>query len=327
MSGAAADREPKGDGAAREGTSDAAGRLLSRMEAREWHGRIVPVHHLADLRDAIEGPHGRGDFDEALFGSQLGFLSFEPPAELPDARSIIVVAVPAPQGRVFFHRHGVRVPVVIPPTYVGYTTTTVSVQAELAGWLVESGHRLAATRLPLKTLAVRSGLAEWGRNNVAYVPGLGSFLQLVGGYSDLPADGDPWREPTGLHRCARCRACMRRCPAGAIDPERFLLHAERCLTYHNEAAADFPDWIDPAWHHCLVGCMRCQTICPLNQEWAWRYEDRAEFTEEETAALLRQEPLEGLPAATAAKVRSLEMDPDYRLLCRNLALIMARSAP
>jgi epoxyqueuosine reductase len=41
---------------------------------------------------------------------------------------------------------------------------------------------VALSLLPLKSLAVRSGLAAYGRNNVCYVPGMGSFLELVGLY-------------------------------------------------------------------------------------------------------------------------------------------------
>jgi epoxyqueuosine reductase len=151
---------------------------------------------------------------------------------------------------------------------------------------------------------------------------MGSFLQLVGAFSDLPCDDDPWREPKMLDRCESCVACLRLCPTGAITSDRFLLHAEQCLTYHNEASVDFPSWIDPSWHDCLIGCMRCQLACPENktvQEW---FEDRAEFSEQETALFLQRVPLDQLPPETAAKMRSLEINEDYRLLCRNLSMVL-----
>lgn len=299
-------------------------KLFDRIEQRGWRGRMVPIHHLADLEEAIRGRHERGLLDDALYRRQLACFSFGPPAELREARSIIIVAVPTPQMRILFQWRGRRVPVVVPPTYVSYTPRTESVQAALAGWLGEDGYHLAAPRLPLKTLAVRSGLASYGRNNVCYVPGLGSFLQLVAGLSDLPCDGDPWREPQALARCESCVACQRRCPTGAIADDRFLLHAERCLTYHNEAAADFPDWVDPSWHHCLIGCLRCQTVCPENQAVLGWFEDRGEFSEPETALFLQRAPLAELPAVTASKLRSLEINEDYRLLCRNLSMIVGR---
>jgi epoxyqueuosine reductase len=300
-------------------------RLLEMIGARGWKGRIVPIDHLAELREAIRGRHERGLLDETLYRGPLSTFSFDPPAGLPGARSIIIVAVPTPQMRVTFHWRGERVPVVIPPTYVSYTPRTEGVQAVLAAWLEQAGHALAKPRLPLKTLAVRAGLAEYGRNNICYVPGMGSFLQLVGAFSDMPCDGDPWREPKALDRCTACAACPRSCPTGAIATDRFLLRAERCLTYHNEAAQDFPAWIDPAWHHCWMGCMRCQTVCPENKDVLGWFEDRADFTEQETGLLIQGEPLDRLPAETAAKLKSLEINEDYRLLCRNLSLIVGRN--
>jgi epoxyqueuosine reductase len=249
------------------------------------------------------------------------------PADLPSARSIIIVAVPTPPMRVYFHHRGRRIPVVVPPTYVSYTPRTRSVEAVLATWLGPEGFRVAPAQLPLKTLAVRSGLAEYGRNNICYVPGMGSALQLVAAFTELPCGTDAWREAKALDQCAACDACRRHCPTGAIGAQRFLLHAERCLTYHNEAAADFPSWIGRSAHHCLVGCLRCQAVCPANRGMLRHYEDRVEFTERETMLFLHQTAFVDLPATTAAKWHSLEINEDYRLLCRNLGKLLERRAP
>jgi epoxyqueuosine reductase len=299
--------------------------VIDLIENQGWKGRIVPIARLADLREAISGRHEQGLFDESLYRGQLSFFSFDPPADLPGAASIIVVAVPTPQMRVTFHWQGRPVPLVIPPTYVSYTSRTEAVQEVLAAWLKHQGYGVARPNLPLKTLAVASGLAEYGRNNITYVQGLGSFYQLVAAFSDLPSDGDPWREPKPLDRCSSCVACLRHCPTGAIASDRFLLHAERCLTYHNEAPDDFPDWIDPSWHHCLIGCMRCQTACPANKDVIGWFEDRVEFTEPETELMVRRVPLAELPPSAAARMKSLELNEDYRYLCRNLSMVLGRA--
>jgi epoxyqueuosine reductase len=301
-------------------------RLFNRIEDRGWMVRIVPIDRIADLREAIRGRYEDGLINEALYRAQLASFSFDLPVDLAGARSIVIVAVPTPQMRIVFHWQGERVPVVAPPTYVSHTPRTESVQAVLAAWLQHEGYRLAKPRLPLKTLAVRSGLAEYGRNNICYVSGMGSFLQLVGAFSDLPCDGDPWREPKALDRCKSCVACLRLCPTGAITIDRFLLRAERCLTYHNEAADDFPCWIDPTWHHCLIGCLRCQTVCPENRAVLEWFEDRAEFSEQETTLFIQRVPLDRLPAETLVKIKSLEINEDYRLLCRNLSMIIGRDS-
>jgi len=301
-------------------------RFRDMVEGHGWRGRLVPVEHIADLRHAVCGPYEQGLLDEALYREGLRFFSFDRPAEFPGARSIAVVAVPAPQVRLHFTWRGRRTPVIVPPTYVGYAKRTAAVLAVLGAWLEGEGHRLTKAMLPLKTLAVRSGLAEYGRNNIVYVQGMGSFLQLVGAFTDLPGDGDPWREPKALDRCGACVACLRHCPTGAITEARFLLHAEECLTYHNESAGELPGWIDPAWHHCLVGCLRCQAVCPENGAFRDRFEEGAEFTEEETALLAGRVPLERLPAGTAAKVAGLEIHEAFPILCRNLSLLLGRES-
>lgn len=299
-------------------------RFFSMIDERGWKGRIVPISHLIELQEAIRGRHKRGLFDEAFFQEQLSFFSFKPPIELPEARSIIIVGVPTPQIRIIFHWQGRPISVLVPPTYVSYTPRTERVQSILEVWLKQEGYHLAKPQLPLKTLAVSSGLAKFGRNNICYIPGMGSFLQLVGAFSDLPCDGDPWHEAKALELCETCVACFRHCPTAAITTDRFLLRAERCLTYHNEAAADFPDWIDPSWHHCLIGCLRCQTCCPENNSVLDWVEDRGEFSEQETELLMQHMPLGRLPEETATKLQSLEINEDYRLLCRNLSMIIRR---
>jgi epoxyqueuosine reductase len=255
----------------------------------------------------------------------MGFFSFDPPADLPGAKSIIIVAVPTPQMRIGFNWKGNPIAVTVPPTYVSYTPRTDNTINILTKWFNQEGYDLVKSQLPLKTLAAGSGLAKYGRNNICYVPGMGSFLQLVGAFSDLPCDVDPWREPQMLDRCKSCIACLKHCPTGAIAEDRFLLHAEICLTYINESANDFPGWINPSWHHCLVGCMRCQAICPENKEVIKWFEDRTEFSEEETIYFIQNVPLDQLPADTLVKLKSLQINEDYRFLCRNLSMLIVKN--
>ena len=71
-----------------------------------------------------------------------------------------------------------------------------------------------------------------------------------------------------------------------------------------------------------MGCMRCQTLCPENKPVRGWFEDRAEFSEEETRLLLDRVPLERVPGATAAKIAGLEMTEDYLVICRNLSMLL-----
>ena len=191
------------------------------IEARGWKCKIISTGHLSELRETILNYYNQGFLDKALFRDQLSFFSFNPPPDIPDVRSIIIVAVPTPQMQIFCYWQGKRIPVVIPPTYVSYTKRTENIQGILASWHQDEGYHLAPAKLPLKTIAVRSGLAHYGRNNICYVEEMGSFLQLVGVFSDLPSNGDSWQEPKMLGRCENCIACLRKCPTKAINNDCF----------------------------------------------------------------------------------------------------------
>jgi epoxyqueuosine reductase len=297
--------------------------LLSKLAEQGYQARIVSVAHLGALQGELEGHYRQGLIDQELYQTYLAGFSFSPPEALPGARSIIVVAVPQPQTRVTFTWNGESVRFVIPPTYPERETER-RIWELLTQVLEPAGYRVAKATLPKKLLAVRSGLAAYGKNNITYVPGMGSFHGLVAAYSDLPAPEDNWRPAQMLEACQTCSACLRHCPTDAITSERFLLHAERCISFHNEKPSyvPFPAWMDPAWHNCLVGCLHCQRVCPQNREvWGW-VQDGAAFSQDETALLLEGIPFDQLPPAVAEKLERLEMDSYAQVLSRNLNALL-----
>ena len=330
-------------------------RLYTRLERGGFKGRVVSVQRLPDLQGEIEGRRAQGLFDAEFYRERLDWFAFRPPDDFLTAASLVVVAVPRPQTQVSFTWNGQTRALILPPTYAGYQETARQVGDLLAGWLAPAGYHVAPARLPVKALAVRAGLADYGRNNICYVPGMGSFHQLAAFYSDLPVprpvpipetgtgsgtrrsrpapaaqaqgggQGDGWREPHMLDRCQECQACLRGCPTRAISADRFLLHAERCIVFHNERPPEypFPAWIDPAAHHCLVGCMRCQRICPENKPFLEWVEGDAAFSEEETGQLLAGATADGLPAATLKKLERLELMDYLDVLPRNLGVFFS----
>ena len=298
--------------------------LLGELKERGYAGRSVPIHHLSDLREGIEGPHERGLVDEAVYQEYLAVLRFEPPASLPDARSLIVVAVPQPPVQFTFRWDGKSSPLVVPPTYLKSQQVDKQVENVLAETLHRQEYRVTPALVPKKLLAVRSGLAAYGRNNISYVDGTGSFHRLATFYSDLPCPEDNWQEPSMMEACQNCSACRQKCPTGAITAERFLLHAERCIVFHNEQppGVPFPAWMDPSGHNCLVGCMTCQRSCPQNKEFSHWVEEGAEFSQEETALLLEGQTLDQLPVATAEKLERSDLASYLDVLPRNLAALL-----
>jgi epoxyqueuosine reductase len=298
--------------------------LISRLAARGVQGRVVSIGRLADLKAAIEEPRSQGLLDAELVQTYLAEFDYRPPAALPGARSIIVVAVPQPQVGVTFTWDGKPLKCIIPPTYPE-REMDASIYALLREILEPAGYRVAEASLPKKPLAVRSGLAAYGRNNISYVPGMGSFHGLVVAVTDLPVADDGWREPQMLERCRTCKACLHHCPTGAIAAERFLLHAERCLTFHNEkpGRVPFPSWMDAAWHNSLVGCLRCQWVCPENRDVRGWTEEGVAFSREETELLLAGVPPEALPGTTLEKMQRVHLDLWAELVPRNLRALLA----
>jgi epoxyqueuosine reductase len=297
--------------------------LFSQLTQRGYKGCIVSIQHLGDLQEEIEGRYRQGLFDEEFYQEWLTRFAFSPPDSLPEARSMIIVAIPQPQTQVTFTWHGEPVRLIIPPTYFEQGTED-HVRELLAQVLEPAGYRVAEAVLPKKLLAVRSGLAAYGKNNISYVPGMGSFFGWVAVYSDLPAQEDNWRESQMMESCRNCSACLRHCPVGAITSERFLLRAERCIPFHNEKPGDvpFPAWMDPSWHNCLIGCLHCQRVCPQNKEFLDWVEERAEFSQEETALLLQGVALDQLPPATAKKLEQSDVVELLDVLPRNLGVLL-----
>ena len=294
--------------------------LYSYLNALGFYVRTVSIKHLRDIEGELILRHEMGSIDENLFQERLTSFQFNPYIHLNETKSIIIIAVPQPTIVLILRWKGVDQQVLIPPTY------DFSINSELKRSLEEiinpEGYHLTSTSLPLKLIAVRSGLAVYGRNNICYIPGKGSFFLLLAFFTDLPSVEDNWISPIMMERCLNCRACIVSCPLGAIDDYRFLLHAERCLSFHNEHASDFPKNIDPLLHHCLFGCLRCQMICPENKETIKWVEEREQFSEYETSVILRGIPLDQIPNSIQKKLDRLGLIEDYPLLARNLSVLL-----
>ncbi len=179
-------------------------------------------------------------------------------------------------------------------------------------------------RLPEKLIAAYSGLSRYGRNNISYIRDFGSFFHLSSFYSNISCGYKNWHEKKELEDCLECEACLRNCPTGAISSKRFLINAERCLTFFNEEPGNFPAWVKPQSHNCLVGCMKCQIVCPHNKPFVDWIEDVEEFTAEETEILLQDLPAEKLPSAITDKINLLSLEDYTSVIPRNLKMLLQK---
>jgi epoxyqueuosine reductase len=293
--------------------------ICSRLEEEGYRGKVVPVEHIGQLKSEIEEDIGQGKIAAGVHSRYLAGFQFDT-AKFPEARSIIMTAAPQPQRKVTFRLNGSTYSAIIPPTY--YNDTDRQIENILQNILTSSDYQLHQVSLPLKLLAARSGMTKYGKNNIAYIEGLGSFVRLRAFLSDMPAGRSDWAELRAMKACDKCQACLSECPTGAIAQDRFLLHAERCLTFFNEGSEAFPEWIDPTWHNSLVGCMRCQLICPVNKPLINWVEDGEDFGETETRLILNSVPPDRLPPETAHKLDRSYMVEYLDVLPRNLRALL-----
>ena len=300
--------------------------LLDWAERRGYRVAWSPWELVRDVYEEFAERRRRGELDLELDRMFLSWFS-EPLAQKAEApRWVVLVAVPSPTHSLTFRFDGKTRRLLVPPTYVGYRATSRTVLSDLSQ-AVFGGSPVEPLKAPLKATAAKLGLVAYGRNNVTYAEGLGSYIQLVGGVTreDLSEGAATVRPPSSLDACQSCTACAAACPTQAIPADRFLLHAERCLVFFNERPDPFPEWIPRNAHRCAIGCMACQVVCPVNRGLLKVERDAAVFTEEETATVLAGEDADHpLVRSAAGKLDPLQMTESAAVVWRNVRAAMGR---
>ena len=301
--------------------------LDQHLANTNFKSSIVSIQHLPDLQWDLENLLKQGilsrDFYDEIISRYNLYFNFEPPTDFPMAKSIIITAALQPKVSVKFQLSDKAYGVIIPPTYLNDTDKEASDIISL--YLGKYGYKIYTAKLPVKLLAVHSGLASYGRNSLAYIDGWGSFFRLKAFFSDIPCSEDNWREVRMMESCNKCTACINKCPTGVIRQDRFLINAEKCLTFFNEKPDNFPGWINPAWHNCLIGCVRCQDVCPANKDYTKYIVPGGEFSEEETLMILKGVSKDKLPLETIEKLKKLCLLDDYNILQRNLEVLIRKN--
>jgi epoxyqueuosine reductase len=259
--------------------------LKSFIKKYDFKAEALPVERLAGLENDFKKSLKKGLISDKLYKEYLDGFSFNLPDDFNEAKSIIILGMARPQHRLNIDLGNRSIDAIIPPTYIDYRKIYRDIFKLLKEWLAADGYRLSRALLPLKLTAARSGLAEYGKNNITYIGKWGSFHQLAGFYTDLEVSEDPWQEMSILDACKTCTLCTRDCPTGAILKDSFNLDTSRCLTFLNESKGGIPDWVKPESHNSLVGCMRCQLVCPYNKKVKDWIVDIGKLSQEDIALL------------------------------------------
>jgi len=306
--------------------------ILERWaSSRGWPCATGPIRLIDEVRRDIESRLQAGEIDEGFYRSQMSWFTDADENPFPGASTIIAMAVPWPEHEVVFDCERGPVTAVIPPVYVQRNTIRVALQGQLTG-LFGGMYKFEPLPAPAKAIASRLGLVRYGRNNITYADRYGSYHRLVGFISDMPfttRGRSTAREPECLPECAMCDACRIACPTGAIVPDRFLIHAERCLTFYNQTPGEWPAGIPSNVHTCVIGCLACQLCCPANASHIRRESTGVRFDAAETAAILRDEAIADSPVGRSirGKLHALEIDEYAPLIGRNVRALLGNGSP
>jgi len=298
--------------------------LIKHLESFGWKAAMVSVEHLKEAEQWFEKLQADGDLDPAFFGwirrRYWQNWEFAPPEDFKEAKSVLVIATRQPKLRLRFEINSAPFYTLLPPTYQHDIDKRMTLTA--SNFMTVHGRRLREAKLPEKLISVQSGLAGYGRNNIIYIEGWGSFFLPKIYFTDLETANDTWQAVKMLETCEKCRACVKQCPTDAIHAEPFVIDASRCITFLNENPGDFPAWLDPAAHNCLIGCMICQDICPANKPVRDYVLEGPSFTREESRMILEGVEKADLPSSLAEKLEKTYLLKDYSLLPRNLKALL-----
>lgn len=222
----------------------------------------LAVQRVRELKPAIDPGIYKRYFESFKTACELGLL----PGELG-----LIVYLPKKVRTVSFKKDGsVYEAAIPPPIYCDEPSDIDGFDSEVNDML---GGLARPIRFPMKSMSVLLGVSRYGRNNISYIDGFGSLFIMrayaVKGLSEcdveLTSPMSGFEEKDVLcSECDGCFACLASCPTAAISDDRFLVHAERCLTYFNKNDGPFPAWIEKGAHNCLLGCLHCQSCCPMD---------------------------------------------------------------
>jgi epoxyqueuosine reductase len=319
-------------------------RLREWAAARGYGLAIADSVIVGSVRRKLEDRKASGQIDAVFFEENLAKFRYLEGSSIKGPKWVVMVAVPSPISVLSFTLAGRSIDALIPPTYVRYNAMFQDVLDDMTKNALGRDVKAEILKAPLKSLAVHMGLVNYGRNNITYAAGLGSYYQLcaylVGTRERLAKGSRKAGEPeTRLDRCATCKACLKACPNGAIREDRFLISAERCHTLLSESRRPIPQWARPPATLCLIGCMDCQKICPENKGRLKTVPAEVEFTAEEIEAVIKAgrrlnaggSEAGPLPrddrgpvwAAAVKKFQRLGMTEDLDLMGRNLEYFLS----
>jgi epoxyqueuosine reductase len=191
----------------------------------------------------------------------------EPRALLPEARSLVVVALVydkgglplvdgGPRGTVARYARGTDYHLVLRDKLraLADACSTIVGRPVLARSCTDTAPILE------REAAARAGVGFIAKSTMAIVPGLGTYVLL----GELLLDVELTYDEPLESRCGECTACLTACPTGAfVGPH--VLDARKCISYLTiELRGPIPRELRSKMGTMVFGCDICQEVCPFN---------------------------------------------------------------
>ncbi len=298
----------------------------------EFKHKIVSVKRFADLQHDIDVLlEGNKLSNNRVYRSYIDTKKFVLPEEFSNAKSIIVIAKKTRVAYIDFMYRGKTHNLLLPSPYYDDGTMIEDIENYIYDKIFhqsksESKYKIQRTKsLFLKTLAVRSGLSRYGRNNISYVNEMGSFYDLYSYFTDFEPEKYNWSDERLMDLCESCRICTNVCPTSAIRDDEFVINVDRCLPLYNEVSGEFPSDLPSGVHHTLMGCVKCQFACPANKNVLQHPRYLNPITEEETRMVLEGRKDETLARSLCEKLKMFPYkwyDDYLPVLRRNLSVLI-----
>lgn len=279
---------------------------------------VVPIGCLNELKEDMDLLAEKNELNELQKWIVSKRYILDAPSTDFEPKSVVVAVWQLAVARAIFHFRGKAASCIIEDSF-----TNTDVHDRLSKIFAGNGNSLSYVHwMPQKRLAVRSGLCEYGRNNITYCGNWGSLIRLGTYISDATVENSVWRDVVNMELCESCGKCIEHCPTKAVLPDRFLINNEICLANLNcFDDRDIPDWVPPSAHHRLTECMYCQDICPMNQK-LFSELKTIEFSEAETEAILNAETFGDFPEAVRNKLWYYDNGKPFKCIPRNLRLML-----
>jgi epoxyqueuosine reductase len=238
--------------------------------------RITSAEPFPEREAAIKARIEQGLMDGLpWFTAERAGVSSNPRALLPDARSVISLAIfyltdatrdlttPGdPHGRISCYAWGDDYHEVIKAKLEQLAAYLHAVGAAQSGPGPRAETRLFVDtgRMVDRAVAERAGLGWYGKNTNILTHGWGSWVFLAEIVTNLELEPDaPLKS-----NCGTCERCLHACPTGAfIAP--YVLDNTRCISFLTiELRGSIPLHLRPLMGNHIFGCDICQEVCPVN---------------------------------------------------------------